>query len=168
MSDIYNLKSLNISNFNNITENGFYWVHTTDKINVPMSNTYGYLEIKNNGLFQRFTHYIRPITLVRTYVNGSWQEWHNPYSNRLNASVYQFTDGVCTIPWSEFGFSARPPYVILTSYITGVAVMYDYDASDDTNLVLGARYIFNNNSSELYVNGPVRLSIMVENASCIS
>lgn len=79
--------TLSNTDFNTVRANGYYWVGTGNT-NIPVSGTYGYLEVINtydsstSAMMQRFTRFgndsasTRGDVYVRFYANNQWYSWN--------------------------------------------------------------------------------------------
>lgn len=74
------------SNYNLITESGYYWINpSVTTANQPVSG-YGMLEVveaSSSARLQRFTGYQSVAVYSRTYANSQWYPWGNESNNRL-------------------------------------------------------------------------------------
>lgn len=61
-----------------------------------------------------------------TYLNGS-PTGHARF--KMSSTIYTFTSGSASIPFSTFGITKRPEVLILTCQSQKCAMQYDFDAS---------------------------------------
>lgn len=101
------IKETSETDFNNITESGYYVITNLDDVNAPTSNSSGLLIVLTgapNGYqsYQIFSQYLNGRTYIRNQRGKEWGEW----SELTNINEDQNTLGIKKIAWFGDSISA--------------------------------------------------------------